>query len=261
MPESIRTKTKRVLAVSNFLGIILPPTVLIAALILLWQYACTAQNIPIWLLAKPTDVFKAFFQDNAVIAPNIWVTYSNILIGFVLAVIIGLAMAVLISSIPLLGSALTPLIVAMCCIPMVTLVPMLMLIFGLGNNVKIMTIVIQAFPLVNINAVVAFLNTDPTRLELMQSLKASRFQQFRYCILRDSLPGIFSGVKLASIMSMIAGISAEMTGGNTGLGNRISYFIQFSKTAEAMSCVIYIAILGAVLYGGISLLEKKMLKQ
>ncbi|MFT9055640.1 MAG: ABC transporter permease [Ethanoligenens sp.] len=261
MPEAIRKKTNRVLVVSNVIGTVLPPVVLISVLVLLWQYTCTARNIPIWLLAKPTDIVKAFSHGNAAIMPNIWVTYSNILIGFALAVVIGLALAILISSFPLFGSALTPLIVALCCIPMVTLVPMLMLIFGLGNNVKIITIVIQAFPLVNMNAVVAFLNTNPTRLELMQSLKASRFQQFRYCILQDSLPGIFSGVKLASIMSMIAGVSAEMTGGNTGLGNRISYFIQFSKTAEAMSCVIYIAILGALLYGGISFLEKKMLKK
>lgn len=261
MPEATRKRTGRILAANNILGTVLPPLSLIAALVLTWQYTCTARHTPIWLLAKPTDVLKAFARSNAKIMPNIWVTYSNILIGFVAAVVIGLALAILISSMPLLGSALTPIIVAMCCIPMVTLVPMLMLIFGLGNNVKIITIVIQAFPLVNMNAVVAFLNTDPTRLELMQSLKASRFQQFRYCILQDSLPGIFTGVKLASIMSMIAGVSAEMTGGNTGLGNRISYFIQFSKTAEAMSCVVYIAVLGILLYGGISLLERKMLKK
>jgi NitT/TauT family transport system permease protein len=258
--EETKVRFNKTITITNLLGTVIPPISLIAALILVWQYTCTKNNIPIWLLAKPTDISKALSKSFSLILPNLWVTYTNILIGFVISVIIGLVLAILIASFKTLGSALTPLIVAMCCIPMVTLVPMLMLIFGLGNNVKIITIVIQAFPLVNMNAVVAFMNTDPTRLELMQSLKANKFQQFRFCILPDSLSGIFTGIKLASIMSMIAGVSAEMTGGNTGLGNRISYFIQFSKTAEAMSCVIYIAILGILLYGGISLLENKMIK-
>lgn len=260
MTEAILRRTSRTARTANILAAVVPPVALIVILVLFWQYACAANDVPVWLLAKPTDIGRALVKSFDKVLPNIWVTYSNILIGFALAVVIGLGLAVLISSSRVLGAALTPLIVAMCCIPMVTLVPMLMLIFGLGNNVKIITIVIQAFPLVNMNAVVAFMNTDPTRLELMQSLKASRFQQFRYCIFQDSLPGIFTGVKLASIMSMIAEVAAEMTGGNTGLGNRISYFIQFSKTGEALSCVIYIAVFGALLYGGISLLERKMLK-
>lgn len=260
MPGEAKSRVNKTLKITNIIGTVAPPVILIALLIMFWQYTCIKDNIPVWMLAKPSDIVKAFSKSFLAILPNIFVTYTNILIGFVIAVIIGLALAILISSLKILGSALTPLIVAMCCIPMVTLVPMLMLIFGLGNNVKIITIVIQAFPLVNMNAVVAFANTDPTHLELMQSVKANRFQQFRYCILPDSISGIFTGVKLASIMSMIAGVSAEMTGGNTGLGNRISYFIQFSKTAEAMSCVIYIAILGILLYGGISLLERKMLR-
>lgn len=254
------TKNVQVLKFCNFFSMVLPPVILFAGLLSFWQYSCVRHHISIWLLAKPTDVAAAFSRSFHKLLPNILVTYSNTLIGFALAVVIGLGLAVLIASFKTLGTALTPLIVALCCVPMVTLVPMLMLLFGLGNNVKIMTVVIQAFPIINMNAVVAFVNTDPTRLELMQSLKASKVQTFHCCILKDSLPGVFTGIKLASIMSMIAEISAEMTGGNTGLGNRISYFIQFSKNAEAISCVVYIAALGILLYGGISLLERKLLK-
>jgi len=137
---------------------------------------------------------------------------------------------------------------------------MLMLVFGLGSQVKIITIVIQAFPLVNMNAATAFLNVDPTKLELMKSLKASRVQQFRYCILKDALPGVFTGIKLAAIMSMLGGVTAEMTGGSSGIGARISYFMGFSKTPEALSCILYIVFLGVLLYGGVCLLEKLLVK-
>ena len=242
----------------NSISVFLPPVILIFFLLFLWQFACVTKEIPKWMLAKPTDTAVAFGVSFLEMLPHIWITYSNIIIGFVIAVFLGLSLAILITSFEFIGSAITPLIVAMCCIPMVTLVPMLMLAFGLGRSVKIIAIVIQAFPLVNINAVVAFLNTDPARLELMKSLKASKIEQFRYCILPDGVHGIFTGIKLAGIMSMIVGVSAEMVGGNTGLGNRISYLVQFSKTAQAMSCLIYIAVFGILLYGLISLLEKKV---
>ena len=242
------------------LNAIYPPILLIIVIILFWEAACITNNIPTWQLAKPTDIGKAFVENFGEIVPYLKTTYFNIIVGFVLAVVIGVLLAVLISSFSVLGNALTPLIVALCCVPMITLVPTLMLALGTGNNVKILTIVIQAFPIINMNATTAFLNVDPTRLELMQSLKASRLQKFRYCILQDALPGVFTGIKLGCIMAVLGGVSAEIIGGNTGLGNRISYYIGFSKTAQALSCVLYIVFIGALLYALISILEKKLVK-
>jgi NitT/TauT family transport system permease protein len=239
-------------------GTVLPPVIFVIALLALWQAVCTARDIPSWMLAKPSDIGGAFSGSFRDMLPHIWVTYSNIVLGFVLAVIIGLLIALLISSFSLLSSALTPLIIALCCVPMVTLVPMMMLILGTGRDVKIIAIIIQAFPLVNINSVVAFLNVNPERLELMQSLKATRMQKIIYCIFPDGIHGVFTGVKLASIMAMITGVAAEIIGGKMGLGSRIIYFINFSKTAEAFSCIVYIAVLGIVIYGLISLAEKRI---
>lgn len=237
-----------------------PPILLIILIILFWETSCIANNIPTWQLAKPTDIGRAFVENFVEIIPYLKSTYFNIIVGFVLAVVLGVVLAILISSFSVLGNALTPLIVALCCVPMITLVPTLMLALGTGNNVKILTIVIQAFPIINMNATTAFLNVDPTRMELMQSLKASRIQKFRYCILQDALPGVFTGIKLGCIMAVLGGVSAEIIGGNTGLGNRISYYIGFSKTAQALSCVLYIVFIGALLYALITLLEKRLVK-
>ena len=261
MMQTVPTKNHAVgrKAVS-FLNFIYPPILLIGLLLVIWQTMCTVNGVPMWMLAKPTDIASVFFQNTQELLPHIGVTYFNIIIGFLLSVIIGIGLAILISSFPTFGSAVTPIIVALCCVPVITLVPMLMLVFGLGSQVKIITIVIQAFPLVNMNAATAFLNVDPTKLELMKSLKASRVQQFRYCILKDALPGVFTGIKLAAIMSMLGGITAEMTGGSSGIGAKISYFMGFSKTPEALSCILYIVFLGVLLYGGVCLLEKLLVK-
>jgi len=245
----------------NFVNTVYPPVLLIMFLLIFWQTVCSVNNIQVWMLAKPTDIFSKFAANTKDILPHIGITYSNILIGLVLAVVIGLLIAVITCSFPVAGAALTPITVSLCCIPMVTLVPTLMLIFGVGRSVKLITIVIQAFPIVTMNAATGFLNADPAHLELMQSLKANKFQQFKYCLMMDALPDIFTGIKLSSIMAMMGGITAEMTGGNQGLGSRISFYIGFSKTPEALSCIIYIAFLGALLYSLISLIEKKTVRQ
>ncbi|MDR0875471.1 MAG: ABC transporter permease [Clostridiales Family XIII bacterium] len=236
----------------------LPPVVLIIILLAVWQIACIAGNIPKWMLARPTDVGVALTADFKELLPDILSTYINIIVGFLLAVAIGLVIAVLISSFSLLSAALTPLIIALCCIPMVTLVPMMMLVLGTGPDVKIIAIIIQAFPLVNLNSVVAFINVNPERLELMKSLKANKVQTFTQCIFPDGIHGVFTGIRLASIMAMVTGVASEIVGGKAGLGSRIIYFINFSKTADAFSCIVYIAVLGILIYGIISIVERQI---
>ncbi len=244
----------------NTLSLVLPAVIFIAGLLAYWQINCVVKDIPIWMLAKPSDIFAALLSGFSETLPYLLSTYSNIIVGFILSVVIGLALAVLLTNFGLLAAAVTPIMVVLCCVPMVTLVPLLLVLLGTGGLPKIVTIVVQCFALVNMNACVGFANVDPTRLELMRSLKANRYQLFRYCMLRDAMPHIFTGVKLASVLAMISGVSAEMSGGAGGLGNRISYLVSYSKTPEAFSCILYVAALGLMMYFVISLLEKKLTK-
>ena len=135
MMQTVPTKNHAVgrKAVS-FLNFIYPPILLIGLLLVIWQSMCTINDVPMWMLAKPTDIASVFFQNTQELLPHIGVTYFNIIVGFLLSVIIGIGLAILISSFPTFGSAVTPIIVALCCVPVITLVPMLMLVFGLGSH-------------------------------------------------------------------------------------------------------------------------------
>ena len=244
----------------NILSLFLPAVVFIVILLLFWQYQCVSKEIPTWKLAKPTDIAQALVTGFGETLPYLASTIVNIIVGFILAVIIGLALAVLLTSCPTLSAALTPIMIVLCCVPMVTLVPLLLVVMGTGPAPKIITVVVQCFALVNMNACVGFANVDRTKLELMQSMKATRYEVFRYCMFRDAMPSIFTGIKLASVLAMISGVSAEMSGGTGGLGNRISYLVGYSRTPEAFACIVYIAVFGLALYFAISLLERKLTK-
>ena len=257
---SSAAKSAKLAKTIDFIALIAPAIVLLAALIGYWQYYCVANDIPTWMIAKPSDIFSALITNFGETLPYLLSTCGNILIGFALAVIIGLALAILLANSKLMAMAITPLMVIICCVPMVTLVPLLLVIIGTGNAPKIITIVIQCFALVTMNASVGFANVDPSRLELMQSMKATRYETFRYCMLPDAMPSIFTGVKLASVLAMISGVSAEMSGGSGGLGNQISYLVSYSRMPEAFSSIVYIALFGLILYMTIALLEKKLTK-
>lgn len=236
------------------------PVLMIIFVLLIWQGNCVIRDVPEWKLPKPSSIITAFFKDFTTNLPYFGKTCLCIIIGYVLAVLIGLILSLILTNSRLLSMALSPLIVVLCCVPMVTLVPLLLVTMGTGPGPKILTVVIQCFPIVNMNACVGFANVDPTRIELMKSMKASRFQTYSYCMFRDAMPNILNGIKLSSILAMIAGISAEMCGGSGGLGNQIKTLYSFSKTSQAFGCLLFVIILGLLLYGIISLIEKKVTK-
>lgn len=252
-----RTKT---VAILNKILYVVAPVILIFILLGLWQLHCVIKHIPEWKLPKPSSVFAAFFQNMSENLPFLGGTCFNIIVGYFLAVVIGIVLALILTNSRILSMALTPIIIVFCCVPMVTLVPLLLVTMGTGPLPKILTIVIQCFPIVNMNACVGFANVDPTRIELMKSMKASKFQLYKYCMFRDAMPNILNGIKLSSVLAMIAGVAAELCGGNGGLGNQIKTLLGLSKTAEAFACLIYVIIFGMLLYGLISLIEKHFTK-
>lgn len=245
-------------SLGRIVNFVWPAILLLVALLGVWEQQCVTRKIPEWMLAKPSDIFRALTSNFAETAPYLANTCGNIVIGFLLAVVIGLLLAILLTCSPLLANAVTPIMIALCCVPMVTLVPLLLVMVSTGSLPKIIVIVLQSFAIVNMNACVGFAGVDHTRLELMQAMKATRIQQFRYCMLRDAMPHIFTGIKLAGVLSMISGVSAEMSGGSGGLGNYISALVGYSRMPEAFACIIYIALLGMLLYGVITLLEKQL---
>jgi ABC-type nitrate/sulfonate/bicarbonate transport system, permease component len=239
---------------------ILAPVVAFGVILGSWQFLVTILKIPTWQLPLPSNVIKSMILDFKEFAPNIWITYSTIVAGFVIAVVFGVILAAFINNFRILGTALTPYINMLCTTPMITLVPLLMLWMGFGIGVKILAVVLQAFPIVNMNSCTGFTNVETMKLELMQSLRANRVKTFFRCIFPDSLPSVFTGMKLSGIFAVIACISTEFTGGSQGLGAQIIAYTQFMKMDKAFACIFYVAIIGLVLYGITSYLEKKVIK-
>jgi NitT/TauT family transport system permease protein len=243
-----------------FEGVVIQVAVLGAALSI-WHVLVTKFDVPEWQLPNPAAIFGAMVNDFDAIVPHLLSTYLNVFLGFTVAVTLGLSLAVVIYFNVSVGITITPLVNLMCIVPLITIVPLLMLWLGFGNEAKLVAIVLQSFPIVNLNTLSAFSNVAPLHLELMQSMKAGKHQTMRFCVFPEALPGIFTGVKLAAILALIAQVTSEIVGGNTGLGAQIIQYTQYMKMPQAFACVFYTAAFGVLFHQSLSLLERKLVKK
>ena len=238
---------------------ILAPVVAFVVIFLGWELIVRAMSIPQWLLPMPTEIFRSMVVDFAEYWPHILVTFETVLFGFLIAVPLGILLSCLITSNRVVSAALSPYITFLVVTPLMTLVPLLMLMMGYGIKVRIVAVVIQSFAVVNMNACTGILNVPIIRRELMQTLGANKLQTYSRVLLPTAATDIFTGVRLAGILATTACISTEYVGGNTGLGSQIIKNSNFLRTTESFACIFFVTIIGLIMYGLITFAQKKII--
>ena len=237
----------------------LAPIVAFLLLFLAWQMMVMVNNIPKWLLPSPLDIFQKMFTGFTEFWPHIIITFRTIILGFMCAVPIGLLLATVITTSPLISAALSPYVIVLVTTPLVTLMPIMMLFMGYGFKVRLVAVIIQSFAIVNMNTCTGILNVPLLRHELMQSLGATKLQSLRHVVYPTAAPDIFTGVRLSAIFATTACISAEYLGGNEGLGSQIVKYSQYLKTTESFACIFYVTIIGLIMFGMVSFLQRKVI--
>lgn len=224
----------------------------------IWEAACRVNQIPAWFLPAPSAIFHSMVVDFRDYWPHLLVTLQCVLVGFLIAIPVGLLIATLITSFPLLNAAMSPYITFLVTTPLIALIPLLMLAMGYGMNMRITTVVIQSFAVINMNACTGFNNVPAIRRELMQSMGASRLQTYCKMILPSAATDIITGLRLAAIFATTTCISVEYNAGNTGLGSQIIKYSQYLQTTQSFACIFYVTVIGLIMYGLIALIQKKI---
>jgi NitT/TauT family transport system permease protein len=166
----------------------------------------------------------------------------GMLLGGIPALLLGLAMGI---SRPL-RAALDPLISATYPIPKSAILPLVLLIFGLGEMSKVVMVALGAFYPIVINTIVGVTNLDRIFLDVGHNFRANRWQVFRTIALPGALPSIMAGVKLAAGMGLILIAISEMVASNDGIGFMIWNAWQVLTVDTMYVGLLVIAILGFV---------------
>lgn len=182
-------------------------------------------EVPGYLLPLPSQVLKSLaagLSEPLTSPRGLYLhsayTFGEAITGFTIGSVVGVALGTLIAKIPLFRTILLPYIQALQAIPKVALAPILVVWFGFGMTSKIVTVVLLAFFPVLVNTMVGLANVDRDRLELLRSLRASRWERFRYIEFPNALPYVFAGLQVGLVLSIAGAIVSEFVGARRGLG-------------------------------------------
>jgi NitT/TauT family transport system permease protein len=236
----------------------LPALVVFVVVIGLWQGLTTAFDVQTFLLPKPSDIAQAFWDDKGVLWDYAVYTFKEAAGGFALGSGLGIITAIFLARFRIVGRAVLPFAVAANAIPIIAFAPITNNWFGLLNPFSKMAIaaVLCFFP-VMVNTLRGLTSVDPRAIELMRSYAAGEVAEFRHVRIPSSLPFMFTGLKLAAVLSMIGAIVGEYFGGPTNaLGVSILNDTQLFNFPRAWAGIALASAFGIVFYGAVALVER-----
>ena len=226
------------------------------ALVAAWHIFVVYGKVPAFVMPSPESTLKALTAPNYRWLENITVTAVEIFGGYVLAVVVGVGLALLFSWSRWLEMAVMPLLVTLNMIPKVALGPLIIVWFkyGIGPNI-LMAFSIAFFPIV-LTTARGLREVEPELLDLVRTLRGSRWQLFVKIQLPGALPYIFAGAKVGAILAVAGAIVGEFLGSDRGLGYLMLQVQVTLDTAAMFMAVILITLIGSLLYGIVLGLER-----
>ena len=227
------------------------------ALVVIWELAVRIFHVPGWVLPAPSAIAVTSSQWAPELFYNSWVTLRETLVGFLLALVLSLPLAVIIAFTTTLRRLLYPILLGLQSVPKVALAPLVILWLGVGNWPKIVIVVLVCFFPILVNVVAGFEATPKAMLDLMHSLRASKLAIFRRLRIPIATPHLFTGCKIAITFAVIGAVIGEFVAAQEGLGYLILISTAQSQTPLAFAAIILLTVISVVLFYAVEYLEKR----
>ena len=234
----------------------LAPIITLAIFFVLWEFFVWASGISHIILPAPSAAFKYIYVNYALLWTHTLDTTTEVVLGFLLSVAVGLFIAVIMIHFKLINDALYPLIIMSQVLPKIAFAPLLLLWLGYGMLPKVVIAFTVAFFPIVINSIGGFTSVDPEMLDLLRVLRANKWQIFFKLRLKNALPQMFDGFKIAITLAVIGAIVAEFIGAETGLGYLIIVSNSTLDSALMFASLIILSVAGVALFGFIMLIER-----
>jgi ABC-type nitrate/sulfonate/bicarbonate transport system permease component len=231
-------------------------------LLLAWELAADAGLIDTRFFPAPSSIIAKLVEmaRSGELTENVLISLQRIVLGFLIggvpAIVIGIAMGLWRP----IRALVDPLIVATYPIPKSSLLPLILLIFGLGEMSKVMMVAIGVFYPMAINATAGVLQINEIYLDVGKSFKASPWDTFRTIALPGALPFIMTGVKLGAGLALILIAVAEMVGAKSGIGYMIWSAWETFAVAKMYVGLFVIALIGFAISLLLNEIERRVIR-
>lgn len=233
-----------------------PPLALLAAAVATWELVVRLADVPDYLFPAPSAVASSLGSDAGLLARATAVTAREIVLGYLLAVLVALAIAVALHFSSALRQALLPILVVSQTVPTVLLAPILAVLLGYGIEPKLVVVAIVCFFPIVVNAIDGLRATDPELVRMMRTLHGRRASIFLRVELPGALPAIFSGARVAATYAAVGAVFGEWAGSSAGLGFVMLQAEPALETARIFAAVLILSLLALALYASVSAAER-----
>jgi NitT/TauT family transport system permease protein len=227
-------------------------------LLISWELAARLLKIPTWILPSPSTIFDAALKWAPELARNSWITLRETVLGFLLAVVLSLPLATLISLNPLARKLLYPLLLGLQSVPKVAVAPLIILWLGLSEWPKVVVVMLVCFFPILVNMIAGIEAVPKPMLDLMNSLQASPRLIFLRLRVPVALPHFFTGCKVAVTFAVIGAVISEFVAAQDGLGYLILISTAQSQTPLAFAAIGLLTLLSIAVFYCVEFVERRV---
>jgi NitT/TauT family transport system permease protein len=217
-----------------------------------WQALVTAYDVPVWLVPSPAVVARTLVEDRVLLFDSLLVTLGIALIALALAVVTGVAIALVFVQSRLIEVSLFPYAVLLQVTPIVAIAPLIIIwVKDMQIALVLCAAVVALFPVIS-NTTLGLRSVDTGLLDLFRLNRATRWQVLTRLRIPSALPYFFGGLRIASGLALIGAVVAEFVAGTGGAGAGLAYQILLAgiqlNIPRLFAALVLIAVTGVALF-------------
>lgn len=240
------------------------PLGVLAALILGWEAVVKLNNLPPYVLPAPDAVLATLVKDRAVLFASMLVTLQTTLAALALAVVGGVALALLFASARIVEFSLFPIAVILQVTPVIAVAPLMLIYLSTDAAVLVCAWIVAFFPVLS-NTTLGLNSVDPNLRDLFRLSGASRWQTLIQLKLPTALPYFLGGLRIAGGLALIGAVVGEIAAGSAGQGSGLAFRIVESayrlNIPRLFAALLLISLTGILIYAALSLLSWLVLRR
>ena len=238
-----------------------PSIILSVTIFMLWEVLVRVLEVPDWFLPPPSLILRELFLSIDIILGHLLTTSIEVLLGLSLSVIVAINFSLLIFFFKSIEKSVYPLLIATQTIPVITISPLLLVWFGPNIFSKIIIVAIISFFPIIVNFLDGLKSADSEMIMMAKQFGASKIQIFYKIQLPYSFPYLISGLKIASVASVIGAVVGEWVGASGGLGWLIKTSSPQFLTERVFASIFVLSLLAISLFSIFYLIERLVLKK
>jgi NitT/TauT family transport system permease protein len=230
----------------------------IVVLVIIWKLVIAIFDVSPFVLPQPEKVVggvRDLVQENG-FWTDVRITLTETLVGFGIAIVLGIGLGTLLGRVQWLEQAMRPVIVASQVVPKVALIPLFIIWFGFGITSKIIIVALLSFFPILLNVILGVRSVDTGHRDVMRSLNASRWQTFRRLEYPSTLPYVLAGMEVGIVFAVVGAVVGEYLGGDQGLGYRIVTSLNNLEAETLFAVILVLTLFGFLLYLAVVVLKR-----